>query len=165
MAELIWLDGYSGETVEQLLALEGTHRIDSLVLAFEQALNQKAFRDGDRSLTDEERVIPAVEALEREVNNGGYDQFFVNSPEYASGVVTALRKIGCPRTAEITQSAISALGLTTLDVDAIGEVIYAENADRDNTLNECDLRYYDNDEDIAGRLFAFIKANKDKINL
>lgn len=166
MAEPIWLDRYAGQTVEQLLALEGTHRIDSLVVAFEQALDQKAAREGDHSLTDEERVVPAVEALEREVNNGGYDQFFVNSSsEYASVIVDALRKIGCPRTAEITQSAISALGLTTFEADAIEEAIHAENAGRDSTLNECDSRYFDNDEDIAGRLFAFIRANKDKIRL
>jgi len=44
MADLIWLDGYSGETTEQLLALERTHRIDSLILAFEQALGQKETR-------------------------------------------------------------------------------------------------------------------------
>ena len=33
MAELKWLDGYTGQTIDGLLAMEGTHRIDSLVLA------------------------------------------------------------------------------------------------------------------------------------
>src|SRR5438105_806752 len=105
MANLQWLDKYSGQTVEQLIALEGEFRIDSVVLAFEQAMDQKAARLGDASLSDEERVILAVEALEREVNNGGYGQFY-SSSEYAPIVVRALRLIGCPKTAEITQKAL-----------------------------------------------------------
>ncbi len=70
MPDLQWLDRYSGETVDELLALEGKYRIDSLVLAFEQAIDQKAARVGGEYLTDVERIILAVEALEREVNNG-----------------------------------------------------------------------------------------------
>ena len=31
-----WLDGYSGQSAEQLLSLEGQYRTDSLILAFEQ---------------------------------------------------------------------------------------------------------------------------------
>jgi len=75
MPELKRLDGYAGQTLEQILALEGEYRVDSLVLVFEQALDQKAARAGVQSLTKEERVLLAVEALEREVNNGGYGQF------------------------------------------------------------------------------------------
>ena len=62
--------GYSGQSADQLLSLEGMYRIDSLVRAFEQAITQKAQRGGVQSLTDEERIVLAVEALEREVNNG-----------------------------------------------------------------------------------------------
>src|SRR6266849_547049 len=107
MPELQWLDGYNGESVDDLIALEGKYRTDSLVLAFEEALDKKAARLGDAKLSDEERVILAIEALEREVNNGGYDQFFVNSSrEYAPIIVNALRRIGCPKVAEITQKAL-----------------------------------------------------------
>jgi hypothetical protein len=45
-AGLNWLDEYSGQTVDELLALEGEYRLDSLVLAFEQALDQKTERAG-----------------------------------------------------------------------------------------------------------------------
>ena len=46
MSDLKLLSDYSGQTVEQLLSLEGEYRIDSLVLAFEQAVDQKAAREG-----------------------------------------------------------------------------------------------------------------------
>lgn len=75
MAGSQWLQGYSSQTVDDLLALEQSHRIDSLVLAFEEAIDQKAAREGEHKLTDVERTILAIEALEREVNNGGYGQF------------------------------------------------------------------------------------------
>ena len=107
MPEPKWLDGYSGETVDELIALEGKYRTDSLVLAFEHAMDQKAARVGVGKLTPEERTILAIEALEREVNNGGYDQFFFNSSrEYKPVILDALRRIGCPRTAVITQKAL-----------------------------------------------------------
>jgi hypothetical protein len=65
-----FLEGYSGQSTDQLLSLEADYRTDSLVLAFEQAIIQKAERNGVKSLSDEERIVLAVEALEREVNNG-----------------------------------------------------------------------------------------------
>jgi hypothetical protein len=148
-----WLDGYSGESAERLLSLEGSYRTDSLVLAFEQAIAQKAERDGMQSLTDEERVVLAVEALEREVNNGGYDQFFVNSSrEFALIIVGALEPIGCKKTANITQKAIKALGISDLRSDAIEAVICTRDEGRRTKLNHCDDSYYKNAEPIAERL-------------
>jgi hypothetical protein len=81
-----------------------------LVVAFEQAFDQRAARVGENALTEEERIILAIEALEREVNNGGYSQFFLNSSrEYAPVMVRALERIGCLKTAKITQKALDAL--------------------------------------------------------
>ena len=156
-----WLDGYSGQSADQLLSLEGEYRIDSLVLAFEQAIGQKGQRGGVRSLTDEERVVLAVEALEREVNNGGYDQFFVNSSrEFAPTVVAALQRIGCKKTAAITQRAITALGISDLTSEAIEAVMVGDDEQRFAKLNRCDDSYYKCAEPVAERLFVFIKVNK-----
>ena len=83
MSELKWLEKYSGQTTDELIALEGKFRTDSLVTAFHQAVEQKWARDGGEALSEEEIVVLAIEALECEVNNGGYDQFFINSSEYA----------------------------------------------------------------------------------
>ncbi len=165
MSDLPFLE-YSGQTVEQLLELEGEYRNDSLVCAFEEALLKKAFRDGDLAINDEERVILAVEALEREVNNGGYSLFFENSTrEFAPIIVEALVRIGCPRTAEITQRAIEALHLPTLSVEAIEAALADENVSEED-LNECDRAYFEGPEDIAEQLFNFIrKTNKNAITL
>jgi len=156
-----WLDNYSGQSVEELLSLEGKYRVDSLVLAFEQAIRQKAGREGIQGLTEEEHTVLAVEALEREVNNGGYGQFFANSSrDFASTVAGALQRIGCKKTATITQKAIKALGTLELTVDAIDAAMDGDDEARLAKLGRCDDSYHKNAEPIADRLFAFIKANK-----
>lgn len=166
MPELPWLDNYSGETTDELLAMEGRYRTDSLVLIFEQAIDEKAAREGYKSLSSEERVVLAIEALEREVNNGGYEQFFLNSSrDYAPIIVDALVSIGCRRTATITQKAIEALACQTLTSDAIESAMLAESEDRDQSLFLCDNQYFARPEDIEGHLLAFIKTHKEKVQL
>lgn len=164
MTKLRWLDAYSGQTVDQLIALEGTHRIDSLVLAFEQAMDQKAARVGAAMLTEEEIVILAVEALEREVNNGGYGQFFVNSSnEYASTIVNALHRIGCPRTAEITAKAVQIVQQIPITRDEIDGGTWEDNDYRSALLAACNRLYFEGTENIEVSLFTFIKVNRANI--
>lgn len=156
-----FLQEYSGESVAELIDLASKYRIDSIVLAFEEAISKK------NNINDTERTILAIEALEREVNNGGYDQFFTNSSsEFASVIVDALKRIGCPRTAEITQKAIDALGITgAITRDALDSAMEDEDEQRTERLDECDDLYYEGEEPIAERLFEFIKQNKNLITL
>jgi hypothetical protein len=165
---LRWLDAYSGQSVDELIAFASQYRVDSIVLAFEQALQQTAERIGLSRLNEVERTILAVAALEREVNNGGYHQFFLNTPEYAPFVVAALNRIRCPKTSDISASAISLLGLgqqfatnqvqMALDKDIGGNLI-------DVLHDQCDQLYYDSGEPIADRLFAFVRTHRSSIRL
>jgi hypothetical protein len=163
-----WLEGYSGQTVDQLLALSPEYRIDSIVLAFEDALARRAQDLGLGALNEVEIAVLAVEALEREVNNGGHHQFFLNAPEYAEHVVPALRRIGCTRTADVAQRAIDLLELPgpvtasrvaeALDRDAKGSLI-------EILIEECDAPYFDEPEAIADRLFAYLSDNRERIRI
>jgi hypothetical protein len=167
MAELKWLDGYSGQSVDQLIALAAGHRVDSIVLAFEQAL-QPAERDGLSRLNEAELTILAIEALEREVNNGGYHQFFLNTPEHAASVVAALKRIDCPKTAEISARAVSLVGLRHPFATEQVEAALAKDADGrliEVLIEQCDGAYYDSGEPIADLLFAYIQANRGSIRL
>ena len=161
-----WLDGYSGQSTEQLIALEPDYRVDSIVLAFEQGLDQKTFRDGDDQLSDEERVVGAVEALEREINNGGYSQFFINSSgEYASQIVDALLRIKCEATATLTQRAIDALAVPNLRYETIRNEMQKANPETGSALEKLDDLFFKAAEPLAARLFEFIKANRSAIRL
>jgi hypothetical protein len=159
-------NGYSGQSTAELLELEGKCRSDSLVLAFEEAIQRKAERDGLASLTEEERIVLAVEALEREVNNGGYDQFLINSSrEFAPNVVDALEKIGCTETARITRKALRSLGSSQLTTELIDLAMQNEDTQRDKALEACSQEYFDSAEPIAERLLVFLKANPTSIQL
>lgn len=162
MAELVWLDGYSGQSIDELIVLEGTHRIDSLISALEQAIKISAT---SKSISQEAGIVLAVEALEREVNNGGYHQFFLNTPEFVSVIVESLRHIGCPLVASITETAILALNLSQVTTEEVEQVIYNEDESRDEILSRCDDRFFEYPEPIENRLFAFVKANRDKFSL
>ena len=167
MKELKWLDEYTGQTADELLELEDEYRADSLVLAFEAGVQKKAADIGMGLLSDEERVILVIEALEREVNKGGYDQFLRNSSrEYASIVVNALFMIGCSKAAAITRDAINALGIQgPLTIEAIDRVMEVENEERDEKLDACDHRFADIAGDLARLLLQYIRNNSSEINL
>ena len=166
MADLKWLDSYSGQTIDELLSMADEYRIDSLVVALEQALGQKVERVSEQDLSDVERIVLAVEALEREVNNGGYSQFFTNSSgEYISIIVESLLRIGCPETAKTTQRAIEALGIQDMTPEAIETACESENDARDEEFDECDGLYYGAGENIADQLFEYVRSNKDEVQL
>jgi hypothetical protein len=154
---------YSGKTIDELLAITNGNEIDFLQ-ALEMAIQQKSERVDVDDLTEEEIIVLAVEALEREVNNGGYSQFFVNSSrEYTPIIVHALLSIGCPKTAEITKSAIAAAGFQGLAPMALAKALNAYSGADNQELDECDQLYYKAGEDIGGKLIEFVKDNKNAI--
>jgi len=150
--------------LDELIATEGQREPYQIIMDIEQALNRKSARVGEQNLSEEERTVLAIEALEQEVNNGGYGQFFTNSSnEYAPMIVGAVSRIGCPKTAEITRRAVSALDLDEMTPEALDDKLSSGNDELDRALDECDQSYYKSGEDIAGRLFEFVKANRESI--
>lgn len=145
MEKLPWLD-YTGQTSQELIAHKNTHRIDSLLCAFEEGIQAKG------AVTAEEQLVLAVMALEREVNNGGYRQFFLNSSgKFAPVILEFLQRIQCVATAAITERAIAARSLT-------------KKAERDKVLHACDRDFYQLHE-IEPNLFRFIETHQDRIQL
>jgi hypothetical protein len=159
---LPWLD-YSGQTASALVACRASHRIDSILCAFEEGIRNKVDQKG--SITGEERLVLAVMALQREVNDGGLRQFFVNySRDFAPIIQSSLLRIQCRATAEIVTDAIAALGLTDISVETVAEALQGDDPARDQALRECDDRFYQINE-IESNLFSFVEAHQDKIEL
>ncbi|MGI9235803.1 MAG: DMP19 family protein [Woeseiaceae bacterium] len=157
-----FLESYDGQSTDELIALEEKFEIVSIVLAFEAALQRKD------NLSMAERVVLSVEAIEREVNNGGFNQFFVNSSrEFTPYAVESLISIGCPQTAELCQKAIDLLGVEDLfDSDALDDAACDADEDLMERFNSLDETYYAGaEEPIAVKLFEFIKRNTKEISL
>jgi len=141
-----FLDTYGSQSTAELIALKNTYRIDSLVLAFEQAIRAKS----ETYLTESERFVLAIEAMEREVNNGGWDQFFLNTNnEFDSILINALSAIDCPNNAEIASQAIAA---------------FQGGAEMED-FEELDNQYFAGTEPIEDRLFQYIERHADEIRL
>jgi hypothetical protein len=162
-----WLDGYGGQGTEALLALDGEFRTDSVVAALEQGIAQKAERLGGlAALTDEERVVLAVEALERAVNNDGYDGLLRYSAVHIPGLVAALTAIGEERVAALTQRAIDTVGIVgPVTPEAVVAAMDRDDADRDDRLSACDAAYYASAGDLAGPVLTYVRAHQDRIVL
>lgn len=137
---LPFLEKYGGQTTEELIALEGQYRTDSLVAAFEEAVQRRAEQIGTARLTEAERTVLAVAALSR---------------------------IGCPKTAALTQRAIDALGLEgVVTQEAIESAIYEEDEGRSDELDRCDEEFYGYpDGDIGERLLHFIKEHRADVRM
>jgi len=161
------------------------------LFGLEMAIQQKEELVGQGNLSDQERIVLAVEALEREVNNGGYSQFFINSSgQYAPIIVDALVRIGCPEVAALTRRAIEAIRPVAWAPEAIAAAVssYAETESSrwvkvpgsilierspvnepethdamSKALDQCDQSFYQTTENIGGRLIDFVKANKESI--
>lgn len=166
MAGTQWLSGYAGQTTDALIAMDGEYRTDLVVLAFEEAISAKAARVGDKALTFAERVVLSVEALEREVHNGGYGALFDNAPERVPDLVAALQAIGSDAVADLTAAALAVLKIREpLTTDAIEAAIDRDDDGRDERLDALDQAYYEIAGDLASPLLAYITANRDQIVL
>jgi len=183
---------YSGQTTDELLALEGVYYGDSIALAFEEGLDKKwrhlgydpfleqivdhAFgRAGKGILTEDEMTVLAIVSLQRQVDNGGFDQFFVNRLEFMPIVEQACQRMGRLDIAAVAREAVDSLGFDKRRLvegrsylEEIGKALRRTNDARDDKLYDCSRRFYYLEEDpdlLEVSLFNFIKANKDKIIL
>ena len=162
MAGHRWLEAYGGQSANELLALASEYRVDSIVVAVESALLARA-----GGLNEVENTVLVVEGYEREVNNGGHHQFFLNRPECAKDVGAALNRIGCPQAAHIAHEALRLLrapdGATPEAVqqalEAGGEPLRQALADR------CDAPFFEGVEPIADCLFAYLEAHATQLRL
>lgn len=163
----MWLN-YTGQSTDQLLGVADRFRTDSIVVAFDAAIQQKASRNGGDSLSRAERTVVAIEALERDVNNDGFDGLFRFSASIVADLVPSLIAIGRDDVAELAASAIAEL---RIDGPPTEEAIVSALDDEDRVderearLNALDEAYYRTAGDLAEPLLAYIAAHRDEIVL
>jgi hypothetical protein len=159
VSEKTWLEQYADQSIGELIALDSGHRVDSILVALEQALNQKMDNKGNDSLSQAEQDVIVIEAMEREVNNGGYNQFLSNCPEHIPFLLGALERAGCSQTLEISREVMKMVdkvraNLEAADEDEIGE-----------TLEKCDEAYFQSGESIECLLFEYVRKNQGQFDI
>ncbi|MBL8872741.1 MAG: DUF4375 domain-containing protein [Planctomycetaceae bacterium] len=159
-----WFEKTEHLSIADIAALSGKYRADSLVVAIEAILIDKD--ESAAELTESELNFLAIEALEREVNNGGFSQLFANeSRRFVPLLNSALETIGASRTRALVERAISAL---RLDHSLLGsepmrylESMYESMEDPaiQDQLGELDAEYYELGEDLASALLSYTCQN------
>lgn len=147
-------------TIDDVLAQEDP-------TAFAIALSDLVFprydRDGFAALTPAERVAYCVDAVEREVNNGGFRQFFDNSSgDTALDTVAALEAIGAPQAAALVRRAIAVFpgGEPPADRDercALMETLPASAEDEWMALGD---EYYTYPDDLTTLLRRYAESHR-----
>ena len=115
--------------------------------------------------TRPQKVFSAIWALESEVNNGGFSQYFLNSSSETAGFVAeALETIGAPQTAEICKRAITVafpagLPVDSEEISAAAEDFPDETGDR---LDALDQEFYMYPHNLTELLFAFVSKHPEE---
>ncbi len=148
-------------TIDDVLAEEDP---TTFSIALSDLVFPRYDRDGFAALTPAEQVAHCVDWLEREVNNGGFDQFFWNSAgDHAAETVAALETIGAAQFAAMVREAIACFpgGVVPSDRDQRTDVVMPAlpQSTRD-TWSALDGRFYEYPEDLAALLRAHVVAHR-----
>lgn len=148
--------------MEHIWSLTDTN--DFVVAMIEHLENKTRYGDDMSVLSKAERIFYITQALEMEVNNGGFSQFFYNSSGNFSGeLVSAFTAIGAKATAAICRKAIAAFGRDIpVDRDEREKMLDEMDSDEiDEILDECDSAFYDYEDDLNELNYNFVMKNKE----
>ena len=134
--------------------------------AFSIALSDLMYSRGGpaglEGLRPAEQVVYCVDGLERDVNNGGFEQFFLNSPgEYARETEAALRTIGAHHTAALVEQAIAVFpGGPAPDQDGRAEQVVALSDGARARLDSLSAEFCEYRDDLSGLTRAYVAQHQ-----
>ena len=156
-----------GKTVHEVLSHRGECEDWELDANIGFILLEKEDEHGLAAFTEPERYVYAVEGMLREVNNGGFDQYFYNSSgELAFDLVPALEAINAEKVIGIVQRALDLFGTPeSLGADSRAEHLLKITEEGDLQLwEECDSDFYDLDEPLEPMLLDYMEYNIDSFD-
>ncbi len=112
-----------------------------------------------------QKVFSSLWALESEVNNGGFQQYFYNdSAETVPFIADALELIGAARTAQICRQAI--LAAFPAGPPSTPEAVSSAAADFDDEtlekLDKLDREFFAYPDNLTDLLYAFVAEHPDE---
>ncbi len=152
------------KSIDEIFKLE--HETD-IVIEIGQKLWHKSKYDKDfESLNEIEKNVLYVEMLEKQVNNGGFDQYFFNSSGgYAHETLIALKEIKAPLTADILNRAIRVFPTLPVPKDTEQRREYLEDipASISEIWEKLEDEFYEYPENLEGLVIEYAKANKSEL--
>lgn len=102
-------------------------------------------------LTNQQKLFYLNQNLEREINNGGFNQYFCNSSgNSADKTILSLKEIGADNTAEILQKAIDQFPNKTVLKDRDERTAKVEQIEEvaDAIWDDLDQKFYKYEDDL-----------------
>jgi hypothetical protein len=147
--------------LEKVLKIE---RRDMIVMEIDTYLNKKSeYGEKIEKLSSSQKTFLFIENLEREINNGGFNQFYFNSSgDFSEETIKALLEIGAKKTAEIVKRANSEFKNRTVPKDRTERQTELELIEKnaEENWNKCDSEFYEYQDDLTELLIAFVIKNK-----
>jgi len=147
--------------LEQLLTLENTNDI---IVSIDDAISGMCeYGDVLERLTGPQRNFFYNQCFEKEINNGGFSQFFLNSSgDWAHETVQSLRIVGASKTASILQLAIDEFpnGVVPKDREKRAELIECIERKAGEVWESLDREFYEYEEDLNLLNLEYVKQNK-----
>ncbi len=135
-----------------------------IIIALHQKIDQKWARSDFDSLTKAEKVFLCVNEIENEVNNGGFDQYFLNSlGELVQDAPAAFRAIGADHTAGIVTTACSVFpdGKPPSDREERQQLLLDIGEEGKQLLEQLDDEFFEYKDDLGQLLVEYVRKHKD----
>jgi uncharacterized protein DUF4375 len=132
-------------------------------IALGQLVGERAYTLGFDALSGAERVAFCIDELEREVNNGGFHQYFLNtSGNYAREAHAALVALGAPAMADLLAQAMDQFPSPGPPADQHARCVLLEAMGDDAfaVLVPLDRLFCDYPDDLAGALRRYVAAHR-----
>ena len=155
--------------LEQVFAMEREDMAASRIWMF---LSKFVEDDPElKTFTQPQRYVLVVEDFEAEINNGGFDQYFVNSAgDHAHLCLSALEAIGASDALDLLKQAVAVFpdGKAPSDREerfTVLEKIWEkqENEDAPGAWGHLDKRYYELGIDLGSLVMKYVRAHADEI--
>lgn len=153
---------YRFETLEQLLGSEDDDFILSSLDEF--ICTPCQYGEDIDKLNEAQKLFFFNQNVERELNNGGFNQYFWNSSgDFANETIASLKAIGAEKTAALLQQAMDQFPDRKVPTnrDERNELQEQIQEQADDVWNELDEKFYLYEENLNELNLAFIKMNKD----
>jgi hypothetical protein len=149
-------------TIDDILAITDA---TGFAVALSDLVCPRAYSDGVESLTPPERVAFHIDELEREVNNGGFFQFFGNlSGASVPDTIAALEAVGATRMSAIVRDALALFpgGAPPADQTERGARLDGAPEHLRNGWSDLDNKFYTYPDDLGALLRRYVEAHRDQ---
>ncbi|WP_210465765.1 DMP19 family protein [Rufibacter roseolus] len=147
--------------LEQLLEAEDTN--SSIIKLDDYICKLCSWGEKMDALSQPQKLFFFNQNLEREINNGGFNQFYYNSSgDFAHQTVESLNAIGADKTAEILKKANGQFPNQTVPKDRAERQEIVEQIEEEANVvwEELDQQFFDYEDDLNSLNLEFVRKNK-----